>query len=91
MLFAGVPDETRTFLLAFSGVRQWRRGVLEMLYSAAAFDRDGSGVAALGGQGAGSSADPQVKAVAAVYEWELDRAERFRPMWAEHQTVVARL
>src|SRR5271168_309903 len=61
----------------------------ETLYAAAAFDHDRSDVAALGRQIAGSSADPEVEAVAAVHEWELDRAEAFRPVWAEHQPVIA--
>ena len=60
-----------------------------MLQAAAAFDHDRSGVAGLRGQSAGSPADPKVKAVAAVYEWELDGAERFRPVRAENQSVVA--
>jgi hypothetical protein len=35
VLLTGLPPETRTFLVAFSGVRDWRNGVLELLYSAA--------------------------------------------------------
>jgi hypothetical protein len=61
----------------------------QMLYAAPAFDHDRSGIAALRGQRAGSSADPKVKAVAAVHEWKLDGTERFRPVRAEHQPVVA--
>jgi hypothetical protein len=34
VLLTGLPDETRTFLVRFSGLRDWRSGVLEMLYSA---------------------------------------------------------
>ncbi len=34
VLLTGLPDETRTFLVRFSGVGNWRFGVLEMLYSA---------------------------------------------------------
>ena len=39
----GLPPETRHFLIAFSGLPDWRRGVLEMLYSLAMW----SGVFAL--------------------------------------------
>jgi hypothetical protein len=35
VLLTGLPPETRAFLVAFSGVRDWRSGVLEMLYSTA--------------------------------------------------------
>lgn len=35
VLLTGLPDETRTFLMAFSGVRDWRRGLAELLYSSA--------------------------------------------------------
>ncbi len=35
VLLTGLPAETRTFLVEFSGVRDWRGGVLELLYSAA--------------------------------------------------------
>ena len=35
VLLTGLPRETRTFLVAFSGVGDWRRGVAELLYSAA--------------------------------------------------------
>ena len=35
VLLTGLPAETRTFLVEFSGVRDWRSGVLELLYSAA--------------------------------------------------------
>ena len=35
VLLTGLPAETRAFLIAFSGIRDWRNGVLEMLYSAA--------------------------------------------------------
>lgn len=34
LLFGGLPQETRTFLLAFSGIADWRRGVVQLLYSA---------------------------------------------------------
>lgn len=34
VLFGNLPEETRTFLVAFSGVADWRRGLLELLYSA---------------------------------------------------------
>ncbi|MGE5276857.1 MAG: hypothetical protein ACM3SU_07675 [Acidobacteriota bacterium] len=35
LLFGKLPQETRAFLVAFSGVADWRRGLLELLYSAA--------------------------------------------------------
>jgi hypothetical protein len=35
VLLTGLPPETRAFLVAFSGVRDWDNGLLEMLYSAA--------------------------------------------------------
>lgn len=35
LLLTGLPAETRHFLLAFSGVGDWRAGLLELLYSAA--------------------------------------------------------
>ena len=35
VLLTGLPPETREFLVAFSGVRDWRNGLLELLYSAA--------------------------------------------------------
>jgi hypothetical protein len=35
LLLTGLPPETRHFLLAFSGVPDWRSGLLELLYSAA--------------------------------------------------------
>ncbi|MGH9366586.1 MAG: hypothetical protein ACRD3M_02790 [Thermoanaerobaculia bacterium] len=35
LLFQRLPEETRTFLFAFSGVADWRRGLLELLYSSA--------------------------------------------------------
>jgi len=35
VLLTGLPEETRTFLLAFSGLRDWRRGIAELLYSSA--------------------------------------------------------
>ncbi len=38
VLLTGLPAETRTFLVEFSGVRDWRGGVLELLYSAATLD-----------------------------------------------------
>jgi hypothetical protein len=34
VLLTGLPPETREFLVAFSGVRDWRSGILELLYSA---------------------------------------------------------
>lgn len=34
VLLTGLPAETRTFLVRFSGIRDWRRGLLELLYSA---------------------------------------------------------
>ncbi len=34
VLFGRLPPETRHFLVAFSGLPDWRRGLLEMLYSA---------------------------------------------------------
>jgi hypothetical protein len=37
VLFGRLPPETRHFLIAFSGVRDWPRGLLEMVYSAAAW------------------------------------------------------
>ncbi len=43
VLLTGLPPETRHFLIAFSGLPDWRRGVLEMLYSLAMW----SGVFAL--------------------------------------------
>lgn len=33
VLLTGLPPETRHFLVAFSGLPDWRRGLLEMLYS----------------------------------------------------------
>ena len=35
VLLTGLPEETRHFLVAFSGVADWKRGVLELFYSAA--------------------------------------------------------
>lgn len=35
LLLTGLPEETRHFLVAFSGVADWRAGTLELLYSAA--------------------------------------------------------
>ncbi len=35
VLLTGLPPETRHFLVAFSGVRDWKSGVLELAYSAA--------------------------------------------------------
>ena len=43
VLLGGLPPETRHFLIAFSGLPDWRRGLLEMLYSAAAW----TGIAAV--------------------------------------------
>ena len=34
LLLTRVPEETRTFLIRFSGILEWRRGMLELLYSA---------------------------------------------------------
>ncbi len=34
VLLTGLPEETRTFLVRFSGLADWRSGTLEMLYSA---------------------------------------------------------
>jgi hypothetical protein len=36
LFLTGLPPETRTFLIDFSGVRDWRGGVLEMLYASLA-------------------------------------------------------
>jgi hypothetical protein len=35
LFLVGVPEETRTFLIAFSGVRDWREGLAQLVYSAA--------------------------------------------------------
>ncbi len=35
LLLTGLPEETRVFLLSFSGVGDWRRGLAELLYSSA--------------------------------------------------------
>jgi hypothetical protein len=35
VLFGSLPEETRRFLVAFSGIADWRRGLLELAYSAA--------------------------------------------------------
>lgn len=35
VLLTGLPAETRHFLVAFSGLPDWRNGILELLYSAA--------------------------------------------------------
>jgi len=35
VLLTGLPPETRHFLIAFSGLPDWKRGLLELLYSAA--------------------------------------------------------
>ncbi len=35
VLFGSLPEETRAFLFAFSGIADWRRGLLESLYSTA--------------------------------------------------------
>ncbi|HYB54371.1 MAG TPA: glycosyltransferase family 39 protein [Thermoanaerobaculia bacterium] len=35
VLLGHLPDETREFLVAFSGIRDWRRGLAELAYSAA--------------------------------------------------------
>jgi hypothetical protein len=37
LLFGRLPPETKHFLLAFSGLPDWRRGLLEMAYSSAAW------------------------------------------------------
>lgn len=37
VLFGRLPPETRHFLVAFSGLPDWRRGLLEMLYSVSAW------------------------------------------------------
>lgn len=33
VLLTGLPEETRTFLVAFSGVHDWKRGIVQMAYS----------------------------------------------------------
>jgi hypothetical protein len=35
LLLTGLPPETREFLVAFSGIRDWRAGLAEIVYSAA--------------------------------------------------------
>jgi hypothetical protein len=35
LFLIGLPQETRAFLLAFSGVRDWRTGLMQLVYSAA--------------------------------------------------------
>jgi hypothetical protein len=35
VLLTGLPEETRHFLVAFSGLADWRRGAVELIYSAA--------------------------------------------------------
>jgi len=35
VLLTGLPAETRTFLVAFSGLRDWKSGLVQMFYSAA--------------------------------------------------------
>jgi hypothetical protein len=35
ILLMSLPDETRTFLLRYSGLPDWRHGIVELLYSAA--------------------------------------------------------
>jgi len=35
VLLTGLPEETRHFLVAFSGVRDWKAGTVELVYSAA--------------------------------------------------------
>jgi len=37
VLLTGLPEETRHFLIAFSGLPDWKRGSAELLYSAAAW------------------------------------------------------
>src|SRR5262249_36229857 len=34
VLLTGLPEETRRFLLAYSGIGNWRVGILELIYSA---------------------------------------------------------
>jgi hypothetical protein len=34
LLLISLPEETKAFLLNFSGIRDWRRGLLQLLYSA---------------------------------------------------------
>jgi hypothetical protein len=47
VLLTGLPPETRHFLLAFSGLPDWRSGVLELLYSAAMWAGIGLGAVLL--------------------------------------------
>jgi hypothetical protein len=35
VLLTGLPEETRTFLVAFSGIGDWKRGLAELAYSSA--------------------------------------------------------
>ncbi|MDQ6893177.1 MAG: hypothetical protein M3167_10915 [Acidobacteriota bacterium] len=35
VFLTGLPEETRTFLVAFAGLRDWRSGLVQMVYSAA--------------------------------------------------------
>ncbi len=35
VLFGRLPEETRAFLVAFSGIRDWKRGLVQLVYSAA--------------------------------------------------------
>ena len=60
----------------------------EPLHATTTFDVNRRNAAGLSRQSGSSSADPQVQALAAVHERELDRAESFRPVRAEHQPVV---
>jgi hypothetical protein len=52
----------------------------ETLHATTAFDVDRSSVPSLRGYRGGSSDDSKVKTLAAAHQWELDRAERFRPL-----------
>jgi hypothetical protein len=35
VLFGRLPEETRAFLVAFSGIRDWKRGLVQLVYSTA--------------------------------------------------------
>jgi hypothetical protein len=66
VLLTGLPPETRHFLLAFSGLPDWRSGVLELVYSAAMW----TGIALVAGLASGASAagrDRLLRILAAVF------------------------
>ena len=62
VLLTGLPPETRHFLLAFSGLPDWRSGSLELLYSAAMW----TGIALLAGLLAAPRGPGRARLLAAI-------------------------